>query len=221
MRRHFSTTAPCMPLLSSSSIKRRGPLCRTLRILVQSGYKIGMYCVKPRFTARFGRNLCPAVQVHVSGRHPVFNVPENAPDFAGRLDGRRKLLVDWVVFQLTLVRAGTSSANFGSAPSEFSCGTSSKGRGHAQSRIGPVIRNAPARIEQTLAFQVHKCPAEHRVVAAVMTEHFSSAPRTQRSTGAASRARSYLCMGLFSRFLSRSCRAPPKGRHGGSGTRDR
>ena len=30
-----------------------------------------------------------------------------------------------------------------------------------------------------------------------------------------------LCMGLFSRFLSRPCRAPPKGRYAGSGTRDR
>jgi hypothetical protein len=30
-----------------------------------------------------------------------------------------------------------------------------------------------------------------------------------------------LCMGLFSLFLSRPCRAPPKGRYAGSGTRDR
>src|SRR5207248_1103378 len=40
---------------------------------------------------------------------------------------------------------------------------------------------------------------------AVTTDHFSSLPRTQRSTSAARRHPILLCMGLFSRFCVRAC----------------
>src|SRR3979490_1299889 len=53
------------------------------------------------------------------------------------------------------------------------------------------------------------------------TAHFSSRARTQRSRSAASRGSLCLAWGCFRDFLSRPCRAPPKGRYAGSGTRDR
>src|SRR6266550_7053829 len=53
------------------------------------------------------------------------------------------------------------------------------------------------------------------------TAHFSSRARTQRSRSAASRGSLYFAWGCFRDFLSRPCRAPPKGRYAGSGTRDR
>src|SRR5216683_4268660 len=43
----------------------------------------------------------------------------------------------------------------------------------------------------------------------------------QRSRSAASRGSLYFAWGCFRDFLSRPCRAPPKGRYAGSGTRDR
>src|SRR5216683_3534897 len=53
------------------------------------------------------------------------------------------------------------------------------------------------------------------------TAHFSSRARMQRSRSAASRGSLYFAWGCFRDFLSRPCRAPPKGRYAGSGTRDR
>src|SRR5712675_2440434 len=50
------------------------------------------------------------------------------------------------------------------------------------------------------------------------TAHFSSRARTQRSRSAASRGSLYFAWGCFRDFLSRPCRAPPKGRYAGSGT---
>src|ERR1700730_9399449 len=44
------------------------------------------------------------------------------------------------------------------------------------------------------------------------TAHFSSRARTQRSRSAASRGSLYFAWGCFRDFLSRPCRAPPKGR---------
>src|SRR6266852_5019249 len=58
-------------------------------------------------------------------------------------------------------------------------------------------------------------------VGAMTTAHFSSRARTQRSRSAASRGSLYFAWGCFRDFLSRPCRAPPKGRYAGSGTRDR
>src|SRR6266850_7652935 len=46
---------------------------------------------------------------------------------------------------------------------------------------------------------------------------FFSRPDTQRSRSAASRGSLYFAWGCFRDFLSRPCRAPPKGRYAGSG----
>src|SRR3981189_3226508 len=56
---------------------------------------------------------------------------------------------------------------------------------------------------------------------AVTTDIFLLVPRTQRSASAAGRGPLTSAWGCFRDFFARPCRAPPKRRYAGSGTRDR
>jgi hypothetical protein len=75
---------------------------------------------------------------------------------------------------------------------------------------------SPALSPKFLSFQ-----GQSRTVTEIRLGPFSSPARMQRSKTAASGGPLFLCMGLFSIFLFRPCRAPLKGRGPGSRTRDR
>ena len=79
---------------------------------LHAGYLLGVF-------AKVWRNSCPE-----------FNILQNASHFTCSLDGCTEVSDQTeVVFQFTFVNANTSSANLTTVLSQFSCGTSNKGRG--------------------------------------------------------------------------------------------
>src|SRR3981081_771839 len=103
------------------------------------------------------------------GRYPVFDMLENLPDFAGSLDGSRKLLVKLGSVHVYLGQSKNLFGQLGRRTIRVFVRDEQQGPGHAQPRIGPVTGNTPARVEQALALQVHECAPQHGIIA--VTKH--------------------------------------------------
>jgi hypothetical protein len=141
------------------------------------------------------------------------------PTSRAAFDGRGKFLVEPGCVPVDLGESQNLFRQFRKRTVRVFMRNKQQGPGHAQTRIGPVIRNAPARIEQTLAFQVHKCPAERRVVAAVTTEHISSVPRISAAWVLRAGLDSILAWGCFCDFCPSAAVHRRRGAVSGPGPR--